>query len=195
MSYLHLVRVGALGHVGRFAAVDAVRYPRGARVVARTARGLEIGQVLSSAGDDGVWAEPDGAILRGLTVEDELLHERLTRHRERAYQACSARLADLGLPVALMDVEHLFDGQTLVFYFLGETSPALEALTSELAELYESKVQFRRFAETAMNGCGPGCGTEEAAGVGCGTSCGTACAISAACGSKAETGHRPDGES
>ena len=184
MSQLHLVRVGALGNVGRFAALDSVRYPRGTRVITRTARGLEIGRVLASAGEDGARAGADGAILRGLTVEDELLQERLTRHRERAYRACAARLEQLGLPVALMDVEHHFDGQTLVFYFLGESTPELEALTAELAELYETKVQFRRFAETVVSDCGPGCGTEDAAGQGCGTSCGTSCAISGACGSK-----------
>jgi len=184
MSQLHLVRVGALGNVGRFAAIDSVRYPRGARVIARTARGLEIGRVLAATDEIAGRAESDGAILRGLTVEDELLQERLTRHREAAYRACADRLAELRLPVTLMDVEHLFDGQTLVFYFLGETTPALESLTAELAELYETKVQFRRFAETVVGGCGPGCGTEEAAGQGCGTSCGTSCAIAGACGTK-----------
>ena len=47
MGYHHLVRVGALGHVGRFTAVDAVRYPRDTRVVVRTGRGLEVGEILA----------------------------------------------------------------------------------------------------------------------------------------------------
>ena len=47
-----------------------------------------------------------------------------------------------------MDVEHLFDGQTLLFYFLGEMTPELEAITGELAELYETHVQFRRFSRS-----------------------------------------------
>ena len=38
MGY-HLVRYGLLGQVGRFAAVDAVRYPRRPRVVVRTRAG------------------------------------------------------------------------------------------------------------------------------------------------------------
>ena len=46
MSRYHLVRVGAMGQVGRFAAVDAVRYPRHSRVIVRTRRGLEMGDVL-----------------------------------------------------------------------------------------------------------------------------------------------------
>ena len=47
MSAFHLVRFGLLGHVGRFAAVDAVRYPRRARVIVRSGRGLEVGEVLA----------------------------------------------------------------------------------------------------------------------------------------------------
>src|SRR4051794_28895219 len=48
----HLVRVGVLGHVGRFTSVDATRFPRGARVVVRTSRGLELGEILAPPADD-----------------------------------------------------------------------------------------------------------------------------------------------
>ena len=43
----HLVRYSLLGHVGRFASVDANRYPRQTRVIVRSPRGLEIGEVLA----------------------------------------------------------------------------------------------------------------------------------------------------
>ena len=69
-----------------------------------------------------------------------------------------------------MDVEHLFDGHTLVFYFLGDVPAEVEHVTGELAEVYEAKAQFRSFADTLTNGCGPGCGTESAEGHGC-TNC------------------------
>lgn len=177
----HLVRVGALGHVGRFIAVDALRYPRHARVVVRTGRGLELGEVL--AGPEGPDNGPaDGSILRGLTVEDQLLAARLDKHRQAAFEACAARLAEMNSPAVLMDVEHLFDGQTLLFYFLGEMTPELESLTAELAELYETQVQFRRFADAVNEGCGPGCGTDAAAG--CKT-CVTGCAVAGACPTRA----------
>jgi len=181
MGRQHLVRVGSLGHIGRFTAVDAVRYPRHARVVVRTGRGLELAEVLAPPDDEPEQTSADGSILRGVTPEDELLQARLERHRQAAYEACSARLAELQLPVVLMDVEHLFDGRTLVFYFLGEVTPRLEALTAELAELYETKVQFRRFTEAVTEGCGPGCGTEAAAG--CKT-CVTGCAVASACSTR-----------
>ena len=176
----HLVRVGSLGHVGRFTSVDAVRYPRHAQVVVRTGRGLELGEVLSPPGDLPDAPDADGSILRGVTVEDQLLAARLEQNRLAAYEACAARLRVLDAPAVLMDVEHLFDGQTLLFYFLGEMTPELESLTAELAELYETHVQFRRFAAAVTEGCGPGCGTDTAAG--CST-CATTCAI-ASCGKK-----------
>jgi cell fate regulator YaaT (PSP1 superfamily) len=181
MPRLHLVRVGALGNVGRFHAADATQYPRGSRVVLRTARGLEVGDVLAPPSQLGEGKGPDGTILRGLTVEDDLLLARLAKNRNAAYEACQARIEALRLPVMLMDVEHLFDGQTLVFYFLGQQPPELESLTAELADAYDSQVQFRAFVASALEGCGPGCGTDEAAGCG---SCGTGCAIAGACSTR-----------
>ena len=125
MSRFHLVRVGAMGQVGRFAAVDAVRYPRHSRVIVRTRRGLEIGDVLSPPDerDDGR-AFADGEILRGMTVQDELLQARLEKNRQEAYEACAELLAESGVSAVLVDVEHLFDGQGLFFYFLGDVTPS-----------------------------------------------------------------------
>lgn len=174
----HLVRVGAMGHVGRFTAVDAVRYTRGSHVIVRTARGLEIGEVLSADGQAELRGTTDGAILRGMTVEDRLLQARLEKHKRAALDACEARLRDLGSPAVLMDVELLFDGRSLYFYFLGEVAPEVEAVTDELASVYEARAQIQQFADAVATGCGPECGTDEAAG--CGSSC-SSCAISGAC--------------
>jgi cell fate regulator YaaT (PSP1 superfamily) len=173
-----------MGQVGRFAAVDAVRYPRRSRVVVRTRRGLEIGSVLAEPDDrDDGRTFADGDILRGMTVQDELLEARLEQHRHDAYEACASLLAEHKVPAALVDVEHLFDGQGLFFYFLGDVPPVIETFTDRLAETYETKVQFRKFTETLIEGCGPGCGTEEAKGQGGCDSC-TSCAVAGACGTK-----------
>src|SRR5437867_11011942 len=82
----HFVRVGLLGSVGRFAAANRQGYARGARVVCRTARGLEVGEVLSPA--DAAADQPcDGTLLRRVTVEDDLLIVRLAKNRDEAYRA------------------------------------------------------------------------------------------------------------
>jgi len=180
----HFVRVGLLGSVGRFSAADRRRYARGTRVICRTHRGLEVGEVLSPAdAPDG--KECDGTLLRRITVEDDLLLARLEKNRHQAFEACAARLAQLELPAMLLDVEHLFDGQSLYFYFLGQTPPEIDALTAELANVYEAKAQLQKFAETLTVGCGPHCGTEEGGGCGSG-GCGT-CAVVGACGTRGKS--------
>jgi cell fate regulator YaaT (PSP1 superfamily) len=173
-----------MGQVGRFAAVDAVRYPRHSRVVVRTRRGLEIGDVLAPPRDrEDIRSFADGEILRRMTVQDELLQARLEKNRREAYQACAALLERNGIPAVLVDVEHLFDGQGLFFYFLGDVPALLDAFTAQLAEAYEAKVQFRKFTDTLIEGCGPGCGSEEVKGRGGCEAC-TSCAVAGACGTK-----------
>ena len=179
----HLVRLGALGQVGRFAAVDGVTYPRNRRVICRTSRGLEVGEILTSLEDDQNAA--DGAVLRAVTVEDDLLIVRQQRNRDDAYQACSSLLAQRGIDAVLVDVEQIFDGGSLYFYFLGEVTPEVEALTGELASAYEAKVQFQQFADLVTAGCGPACGTEQAAG--CGSAGCSTCAAAGACSTRGDS--------
>lgn len=181
MNCQHLVRVGQLGHIGYFQAVDALRYARGLRVICRTARGLEVGHVLGSFDRAG---EADGTIVRGMTTADELLVARLQRHRDDAFQACRQFLDQRGLPVVLLDVEQLFDGHSLFFYFLGQPPPELDQFTSQLAETYAANVRYYEFETALTEGCGPGCGTEDKSGCGTSGSCAT-CAVASACRSTA----------
>ena len=175
----HLVRVGLFGQVGRFTSVEGIRYPRRTSVICRTKRGIEVGEVLAE--ESNTHADNDGAVLRRLTIEDQLILTRLEKHKDQALRACESLIRDHRLAAVLMDVEHLFDGRSLYFYFLGEISPELDALTGQLAAAYDAEVQFHRFAQTLTEGCGPGCGTEEAAGNGCATGgCGS-CAVAGAC--------------
>ncbi len=173
----YFVRVGSVGQVGRFTAVDGVRLARGVRVVCRTPRGLEVGQVLGP--DAGGQQQADGQLLRPVTVEDDLLLARLERRKAEALAACTELLAQRGLNDVLVDVEPTFDGQSIYFYFLGETSPAASALTQELAAAYESQARLGDFADRLAAGCGPHCGTEQATGCGEG-GCST-CAVVDAC--------------
>lgn len=180
MARYHLVRVGKQGLVGRFSAVDAARHARGAQVVVRTARGLELGEVLAAPAEESPAGLGDGSLLRAVSSADRLLAARLDQHGPAAFSAVAARLAELNSSAVLLDVEPLFDGRTLVFHFLGEVPAEVE---SELAEAYESIAQIRRFAETLVTGCGPGCGTEAAPGGGC-QSCSTGCAVVGSCGTR-----------
>jgi len=179
----HLIRYSLLGQIGRFVSTDATHYPRRSRVIVRSERGLEVGEVVAEPRPNEAAGVVDGQILRRMTVEDDLLQARLDKHRHKAFLACTAILQENNVPAALMDVEHLFDGTGLFFYFLGDVPPEAEPYTQQLAATYETTVQFRKFAETLAEGCGPGCGTEAAMGQGGCENC-TSCAVASACAEK-----------
>lgn len=178
----YYVRLGLFGQVGRLVADRSEAYTEGRRAVCRTDRGLEIGEVLRRVGNRPTATDApqsDGQLLRHVTPEDDLILARLEQHRAQAYDDCVKLLADRSVEATLVDVEQLFDGQSLFFYFLGEVTPQIDQLTRELAETYEAKVQFREFVDAVNRGCGPDCGTESASG--CGTTGCSSCAIADAC--------------
>ncbi len=177
----HLVRIGALGQIGQFVPRDAMHFRRGTRVICRSDRGLEIGTVLTASRETTSMRKHDGTILRKAAVEDELLWTRIEKNRSSAYQECQRLLDERDVAAALIDIELLFDGRSIYFYFLGTVTPEVEQLTAELAQVYEARVQLRQFTDALTQGCGPGCGTEEAAG--CGAGCGS-CAIAGACATR-----------
>jgi hypothetical protein len=178
---IHLVRTGVLGTVAHLRAADAMVYSRGASVICRTPRGLEMGSVLNISQQSS--SPTHGAILRQASPEDHLLWARIEQHRSRALEDCQQLLNERHPAATLIDVELLFDGSSIFFYFLGEVTPELEMLTQELARTYEARVQVKQFAETLASGCGPACGTEEASGCGVNGNCST-CSIATACGTK-----------
>lgn len=175
-THQQLVRFGVMGQVRPFRG-EGVAFSRGSEVVIRTGRGLEWGTVLTAPAASESAA--DGTILRPLSSNDRLLIERIEKNKLQAINACEQKLRTSSTEATLVDLELLFDGQTLIFYFLGQIDKTIERITAELAEVFETKVQFRRFTTTVLEGCGPDCGTASSNGT-C-TNC-TSCAIASACG-------------
>ena len=158
-----------------------VRYPRHSRVIVRTRRGLEIGDVLRrpTIATTSRRRFADGDLLRGVTMQDELLQARLEKNRQEAYAACSALLAEQSCAdrAGRRRTSFRWPGAVLLFPW-ATCRRNSKRYTGRLAETYEAKVQFRKFTETLIEGCGPGCGTEEAKGQGGCDSC-TSCAVAA----------------
>ncbi|RMF38711.1 MAG: hypothetical protein D6753_15395 [Planctomycetota bacterium] len=177
-----LVRVGAVGQIGRFRVVDrTLALRRGDWVVCRTARGLEAGQVVNPTPDFQDSARVDGQLLRPMAPADHFLWQHLNKLAETAQAECRAWLANQTDPVVLIEVEPLLDGRTLYFHFLSDVPDAVQQYVQHLAQIYERQVQESEVALQLETGCGPGCGTDAAAG-GCGTSSGCAvCAVAGAC--------------
>ena len=170
------LRIGSLAEI--HAATALAPLCRGQRVIARTSRGVELGEVVGPCRTPTSHAAIT-RVLRPTTSEDELLIRRLDRHKRRAVEECRVALRKADCEVTLLDVDQLFDGGTLVMHFLGEVDEKARQITESIAGKYESIVQSRHFAKLLSEGCGPECGTKE--GGGCSGTCGS-CAVG--CGVK-----------
>ncbi len=168
-----------MGLVGRYDAPDYRDYRRDEQVICRTSRGLEAGLVLCGLDADDTSTEHQGELLRPTSAADRMILQRLQKHRDRAFKACDALLKKENVDAFLVDVEHLFDGQSIFFYFLGDVPEQAHDITSRLGKVYEQKVQFQKFTQTMADGCGPGCGTTASK---CGSQGCANCGLSGSCG-------------
>jgi cell fate regulator YaaT (PSP1 superfamily) len=133
--------------VGLFSPRGQDRYARGMRVIARTPRGLEAAEVLAEATDEQVKlmeGTQGGQIMREMSLDDatELAH---IRDREpAAFETCCKHVARLGLPMQLVDIEHVFGGERLVVYYLSEERVDFRELVKSLASDFQTRIEMRQ---------------------------------------------------
>ena len=143
----YAVRYGAMRSIGVHSTRGGDRYARGSRVVARTNRGLEIGEVLCEASEDAVKHlkdPPSGQILRGMTQDDinETLH---IQEQERSeFRKCQDYVQKLKLLMELVDIEHLFGGERIVIYYLAEQRVDFRELVKQLASEFQTRIEMRQ---------------------------------------------------
>jgi cell fate regulator YaaT (PSP1 superfamily) len=147
MSGRYIVRHGAMRFLGEFEARDNQAFPRGARVVVRTDRGLEAGDVLCEASARALelLSEPThGQILRTMTAEDVQTIARIREASGREFDICERFIRERSMPMALVDVEHLFGSERIVFYFLADKRVDFRELVKDLAREFQTRIEMRQ---------------------------------------------------
>jgi cell fate regulator YaaT (PSP1 superfamily) len=147
MAVKYIVRHGTMRFLGEFEPGEGETYSRADEVVLRSERGLEVGQVLCEASPRAVelLAEPThGRILRRLTEEDRVALDRLRTVEADELAACQRFVAQRRLQMELVDVEHLFGGERVVFYFLAEKRVDFRELVRDLARTYQTRIEMRQ---------------------------------------------------
>ena len=147
MASSFIVRHGAMRFLGKFDAGEGVPCNRGAQVVVRSERGLEVGEVLCEATPRAIEliAEPTGGqILRGITAEDQREVGRLCESERGELDTCRRFIGQRRLQMELVDVEHLFGGERIVFYFLAEKRVDFRELVKDLAREYQTRIEMRQ---------------------------------------------------
>lgn len=180
----YLVSYGQAGEFGRFRSEPALACERGERVVIRSPRGLEIGQILRPATDRHAQHLPNstvGQLLRQATPADDQAMERLKQKGLEILQHASELSEQLHLPTLWVDAEMLLDGEHVVLHHLGCGGADLRTLVSTLARELNLHVMVQDLSDQATvdagesdlddsAGCGrEGCGKGNCSSGGCST--------------------------
>jgi hypothetical protein len=175
----YLVRYGSTGEFGRFRSTAPVSCGRGDRVVVCSHRGLELGVLLCPATPGHAHFLPNtsvGQLLRPASADDERRAEELRDVGQRLFADARRLAAELALPLEVIDIEVMLDGEQAVLHHLHWGEFDERDLVSALAREHGPRVRLyslRTADEPAQeeHGCGrPDCGRKE--GGGCST-CGS----------------------
>ena len=143
----YIVRHGAMRLLGEFTAPAGAAFERGARVVARTQRGQEVGDVLCPSDPRAAAHLPEptgGEILRPMTDEDRRQEDRIQENARRQFETAGRLVADHHLAMQLVDVEPLFGGERIVFYFLAEKRVDFRELVRAMAREFQTRIELRQ---------------------------------------------------
>ena len=120
---------------------------RGDRVVARTPRGLEAGEVLCEA-TERVLQQMDspagGSIQRKTSQADENELAHIAARIDRDCEVCMELIRELALPMDLVDVERILGGERIVIYYLSEDRVDFRELVKRLASEFQTRIEMRQ---------------------------------------------------
>lgn len=141
----YIARHGAMRMLGAFD--SNITLPRFERVVIKTERGLETGDILCPATQQAIdhLVEPTfGTVVRIMNEEDEHRAESLRELQRKEFDSACKMVAEHRLAMQLIDVEHLFGGERLVFFFLAEKRVDFRELVKTMAREFQMRIELRQ---------------------------------------------------
>lgn len=158
-----IVRYGHMGLIAEFTNPPHAKIRCGGKVVIQTDRGIELGETvnLTCPGCEKPinretilrYAEtcgPEylrlngGRILREATDADLAENRHLRESERERIASCQALIESRGLPMKLVDCEHLFGGERIVFYFMSEGRIDFRDLVRDLAREFQTRIEMRQ---------------------------------------------------
>jgi cell fate regulator YaaT (PSP1 superfamily) len=142
-----IVRHGAMRFLGEFDAAPELALARLSKVILKSERGLEIGDVLCQATPQAVahLGEPThGQIVRIMAPADNERVEQLRQLQKKEFVSACEMVAQHHLAMQLIDVEHLFGGERIVFFFLAEKRVDFRELVKSMAREFQTRIELRQ---------------------------------------------------
>lgn len=147
MQNTYVVRYGQMRFLGEYAGIAEQNHPRGQRVMVRTDRGTELGEVLCPATDrTALFLENPsrGEIVRVASAEDLAAESRLPDRQKEGFATCREFIAKRRLQMDLVDVEVILGGERMVFYYLAEKRVDFRDLVKDLARAFQTRIEMRQ---------------------------------------------------
>ena len=160
-----IVRYGRMGAIGLFEHNEANIPKQDTKVVVKTEKGLELGSVVGylcpyKAGQfkfdsdqlkeyfekSGmeVPTETAGKFIRFASVEDIGEDKHLQKIAKDEMAFCQKAADEMKLQMKIVDVEHIFGGERIIFYFMADTRVDFRELVKKLAHEYQSRIELRQ---------------------------------------------------
>lgn len=115
-------------------------------VIVDTARGIVFGEVTqkNTLVDDDTVIKPLREVVRRATKEDIAKNEENRRKEKEALAVCEKKVDEHGLDMKLVDVEYVFDGSKMLFYFTSDGRVDFRELVKDLASTFHTRIELRQ---------------------------------------------------
>jgi len=160
-----LARYSRMGLLGVFEHYEThiPKVPK--RVIVKTGKGLELGYLVGQlapykAGqfrlsneqikkyfdnsDLDFPEEPAGKFIRFATGDDISEERHLQKITQDEIRCCKNFIDELALPMKIVDAEHIFGGERIIFYFMAEARIDFRELVKKLAHEYQTRIEMRQ---------------------------------------------------
>jgi cell fate regulator YaaT (PSP1 superfamily) len=160
-----LVRYGLTDSLGFFEHNETRIGKMATRVVVKTDKGLElgylVGQLSSYKGgrfkltdeqirkyfDDtniDFSREQAGKFIRYATPADISEEQHLQKITKEEIECCRRFAKEMNLPMKIVDAEHIFGGERIIFYFMSDGRVDFRELVKKLAHEYQTRIEMRQ---------------------------------------------------
>ena len=143
----YILRYGSLRMLGSFTARDNDQFTRNQQVLAKTARGVELAEVLCEATDHtSKDLQPDlgGCIVRQLDTADRQQLDQLHQTERQIWEFCQNQIQKLKLDMRPIDVEQVFGGERILVYYLAENRVDFRELVKILSAEFSTRIEMRQ---------------------------------------------------
>ena len=159
-----LVRYGRMGMLGWFKHKLNHISKTQKRVVIKTDRGLELGELVGcycykhghfrwekekvskyyEENHPGEVVSEQGDFVRYATAEDLSEEKHLLASSKQELERCEKIISDMKLAMRVVDVEHVFGGERIIFFFSSEGRVDFRELVKNLAQEFHTRIEMRQ---------------------------------------------------